>query len=384
MRIAIITGEYSRRGGFPRHTADLAVGLHRIGHEVAVYAMEGKIESSAWDAGIAFHTYPWIRRPLLAHMATHPWTVGRLARRIEPSYDAVVSIGIPCRAPVVLVGPGTHRAWYVRTRRSLPVWSPRPWLEALRPFHRIVLAWERAMLAGRHPRLVVVPDRGRADEYVEDFGFPAERIVFVPYAVNLEEFRFDPEVRERTRRELGIPDGIPVLLNVARRGRQKGLDVLAHALHRLGDADFRALFAGDGSTAPALKLATARLRETGKVRLLGRVPEVVSLYCAADLLVFPSRWDPWGLVVTEALACGLPVLCSRDIGAAAAVRTGENGELLADPEDPDEIARGIAGLLARRRDMERGPVSRSAEPFGREAVAATFAEALSRTDACRH
>lgn len=378
MRVALITGEYNRRGGFPRHAADLALGLHRIGHDVVVYAMKGKIETAPGDEGITFETYPWVRRPLLAHMATHPWTTGRIARRIAPSFDVVVAIGIPCRAPVVLVGPGTHRAWYVRTRRSLPLRSPRRWLEAVRPFHRVVLAWERAMLSGRHPLLVVVPDRSRAREYVEDFGFPPERIVFVPYAVDREEFRFDATVRARARRELGIPDDVPVLLNVARRGRQKGLDVLAEALHRLEDEEFVALFAGEGSAAPGLRLATGSLRQTGKVRLLGRVPEVRSLYCAADLLVFPSRWDPWGLVVTEALASGLPVLCSSDIGAAAAVRPGANGDLLRDPEDAGEIARRIKEMLPRLAQTDRSSVARTAEPYGRERVAARFAEAVSK------
>lgn len=376
MRFALITGEYHRRGGFPRHAADLAVGLRRIGHDVTVYAMEDAVETTPWDDGIRFETYRWIRKPLLAHMATHPWTAGRVARRIASEFDAVVSIGIPCRAPVVLVGPGTHRAWYVRTRRSLPVRSARRWLEAVRPFHRIVLAWERAMLAGRHPRLVVVPDTSRAGEYVDDFDFPSERIAFVPYAVNPDEFTYDGAARARVRRELSIPDGVPMLLNVARRGRQKGLDVLVDALDRLGDRPFVAVFAGDGSASSAIRSATSRLRESGRVRLLGRVPEVRSLYSAADLFVFPSRWDPWGLAVTEALASGLPVLCSRDIGAAAAIRPGSNGDLLDDPEDADEIAGRISELIDDIQRFDRSSVARSVAPYGLEAVAARFAEAV--------
>lgn len=376
MRIAVVTGEYHRRGGFPRHAADLALGFHRIGHEVHVHAMRGAVELAAEDTELTFHPYPWVRRPLLAHMATHPWTVTRRAGLIAGDVDVVISIGIPCLAPVVLVGPGTHRAWYERTTKSLPALSARRWVETVRPFHRIVLGWERAMLSGRHPRLVVVPSEARANDYVRAFGFPSDRIALVPNPLNVEEFRFDPELRTRTRQELGIDPSTLVLLNVARRGRQKGLDVLARALQGLPGTDFCALFAGEGSTAPGLRAITARLREKGKVRLLGRVPEVRSLYCAADLLVFPSRWDPWGLVVTEALASGLPVLCSRDIGAAAAVRPGLNGALLDDPENPDEIAAGIVALLERRLDRDREAVSGTVAHLGREAVATAFVRAV--------
>lgn len=378
MRVVMATSEYHRRGGFPRAAADYAVGLVRLGHEVVVHAREGRIDAGPDDAGIEFRPYRTVSGPTLLHMATEPVVVGRLLR--EADADLVLSVGIPTRSAAVLLGPGTHRAWYRRTRRSLSIWSPRRWGEPLRPFHRVVLAWERAMLGSRHPRLVVVPDPGHAAEYAELYGFPPERVVQVPYPVNLDEFRYDPGARARLREELGVPEGVPLLLNIARRGRQKGLDVLARALTELArDVDFRAVFAGDGATSRMLAAATEDLRRSGRVRLLGRVPEVAPLYSAADALVFPSRYDPWGLVVTEALASGTPVVCSRDIGAATAVREGENGLLLDDAEDPAEIRARIGELLAAPGGSDREAVSGSVGWLGREPVARRLVEATTRT-----
>lgn len=380
MRVVLAVSEYHRRGGFPRAAADYAVGLNREGHDVLVHARDGKIEARPDDHGIEFRPYRTPPGPTLLHMATEPLVVGRLLREAAEEADLVCSVGIPCLAPVVLLGPGTHRAFYLRTRRALPTWSLRRWGEVLRPFHRVVLAWERAMLARPHPRLVVVPDDAHARQYVDLFDFPADRIVRVPYPVNLEEFRFDAAARRTVREELGVPDGVPMLLNIARRGRQKGLDVLARALDGLpDDLEFLAVFAGDGSTSRALQTATGRLRGEGRARLLGRVPEVRPLYCAADLLVFPSRYDPWGLVVTEALACGLQVVCSGNIGAAQAVRDGETGALLDDSEDVDQVREAVLEML-HKGPADRQAVARSVEWLGREAVARRLVEATASPD----
>ncbi len=73
---------------------------------------------------------------------------------------------------------------------------------------------------------------------------------------------------------------------------------------------------------------------------------MAEFYAAADLLVFPSLGDPWGLVVNEALACGVPVLCSRLAGCADdLIRPGENGWRF-DPLDADDFSRALAGALS--------------------------------------
>lgn len=376
MRVVMATSEYHRGGGFPRAAADYAVGLARLGHEVVVHAREGRIEAGPDDQEIDFRPYRTTPGSTLLHMATEPVVVGRLLREAAADADLVLSVGIPTRSEAVLLGPGTHRAWYRRSRRAVPLWSPRRWGEPLRPFHRVVLAWEGTMLEGRFPRLVVVPDPGHAAEYAELYGFPPERVVQVPYPVDLDAFRFDAAARTRVREELEVPEGVPLLLNIARRGRQKGLDVLARGLTDLArDVDFRAVFAGDGSASRAVEAATEDLRRSGRVHLLGRVPEVAPLYSAADAFVFPSRYDPWGLVVTEALACGTPVVCSADIGAATAVREGENGLLFDDVEDPAHVRARIGELLARRGDLDREQVAGSVTWLGREAVARRLLEA---------
>lgn len=344
MRVAIFVSDYHRRGGFPRHGTHLATALYRMGHDVTVYTRS--IEADDRDAGIEFRTYSTVKGPLLLHMAYEPWRVTKLAREAADEFDVILSVGLPCLAPVVLFGPGTHRGYFVTSKSLFSPWAPRRIIEALRPFHRIVMFWEKKMLDGLYPRLVVVPNEALASEYTDLYRFPRNRVVLLPHMIDPDEFTFDPHLRAQTRDMLGVPEGTALLLWVGGRGRQKGLDVLADALKLLPrGAPWVAAFAGDGSAGKSLAARTARLVREGRVRLLGRVPDVRALYCASDLLVFPSRYDPWGLVATEALTCGLPVMVSANIGAAMAVREGENGFLLHSKGDPSELRDGIIEFL---------------------------------------
>lgn len=363
MRLLIALSQYHRQAGYPRYGVDLARALRSRGHEVTVLCRLRHDPEPA-DAGISFEEYrPLGQRPLPV-MATEPWVVSRRIRELQPAFDATLVIGIPVTAPSILIGLGAQKGFYRATLRTMGPGSLRYWVERLRPFHKPIMAWEKAMMRKPWPSLVVVGAEPYRHEYPDGYGYPLDRVVAVPMGIDLETFRFDPALRAEVRAELGIDDGSPLLLNIAGRARQKALDVVADALHRLPqDRPWTFAFAGDGSQAPWLSSATAALQETGRVRLLGRVPDVVGLYCAADLVVFPSRYDPWGLVNTEALGCGTPVVTSATVGSAVAVEEGVNGAVIPDPDDPDALAGAIARTLDRVEagEFEREALRRSVE-----------------------
>ena len=77
-----------------------------------------------------------------------------------------------------------------------------------------------------------------------------------------------------------------------------------------------------------------------------RVPDVERYFAAADFLLLPTGYEPFGLVILEALASGLPVVTSIHAGASEYLTHGETGLLLQDPADPGEVA----GLLRRLLD----------------------------------
>lgn len=356
MRVLIVSSQYHRGGGFPRYAAQLATGLRDRGHDVSVLTRRREVDPNR-DAGLTFLDYAVPERSMLMTMIRETPIVTRRLNEIASDYDAVLSIGLPVLTPVVLFGTGTHRGYFRENLSSLRPTSWRWWFERLRPFHRIVMFWERRMLRGGHAAEVVVGAEAFRQEYLDLFGLDPQRVHVVPLAVEADEFRFDAGVRASTRASLGIDDDTYVLANVGGRGRQKGLDVLVDALTRLPrDRQWCAVLAGDGSTSGSIQAATEALRADGRVQLLGRVPDVRALYCAADLGVFPSRYAPWDLVVTEALATGLPALASSKAGASTAVRPGQTGYVIDDPNDADEVARRIVQWW----DAASGPADRDA------------------------
>jgi glycosyltransferase involved in cell wall biosynthesis len=126
------------------------------------------------------------------------------------------------------------------------------------------------------------------------------------------------------------------------------MDVLLHATAQAADPRLLLVLAGDGSERRALE----RLADDLHVRLhlTGDVPweRIVELYAAADVFALLSEREPWGVVVNEAAACGLPLVLSERVGAAHdLVRDGENG-FLVPPGDAPALAEAICRILDDR------------------------------------
>ena len=156
----------------------------------------------------------------------------------------------------------------------------------------------------------LVPGRA-ALEYVESLGVSPERIVIAPNAVDLSIFSVDVDRRSR--------DGC-TFLYVGRLAQEKGLDVLLRAFD---DVPGRLLIAGSGPQEAELRSQT-----NGRVQLLGQLAreELPQLYASADCFVLPSRSEPWGMVLNEAAASGLPLVASEAAGGGYdLIEDGVNG-----------------------------------------------------------
>lgn len=171
-------------------------------------------------------------------------------------------------------------------------------------------------------------------EYYRSYGVSPLKLIYAPYTVDNDFFareadRWRPR-RNEVRRELGLPEDAAVALFSAKLlPKKRPLDLLK-ALEATRTAPaIRALFVGDGPLRSECE-AFARTRLAGRVAFAGfrNQTDLPRLYAAADVLVLPSDVEPWGLVLNEAMAAGLPVIASAVVGAAAdLVRPGETGEM---------------------------------------------------------
>jgi glycosyltransferase involved in cell wall biosynthesis len=157
--------------------------------------------------------------------------------------------------------------------------------------------------------------------------------------------------------------GGDALLCVAAVTRHKGHDVLLEALATVGDLPWRCACAGSLDREPAFADRMRRRALRRPVRFTGPLSghALDHAYAAADLLVLPSRAETYGMVVTEALARGLPVLATEVGGVPEALGHGADGTrpgLLVPPGDPAALGAALRSWL--ENPGLRGPLRRAA------------------------
>lgn len=219
--------------------------------------------------------------------------------------------------------------------------------------------WKRVVKRLLYPLLFNLPDvflpgGKRQAAYLRCYGVAEERIVPANMTVDVAAISrhvdgIDAVRRAKIRQDLGLMDGATVYLYVGRMEPHKGLQELLEAFGCLSavGAPSALLLVGDGSMNDMLDRAAAadpRIRWPG--RLTGTA--LLDAYAAADVFVLASRFEPWGLVVNEAMAAGLPVIATERVGCVDdLIVEGETGRV-APAESADALAAAMEALLVDR------------------------------------
>lgn len=289
------------------------------------------------------------------------------------------------RPEVVICGGYNYLAswqvWWRARRHGVPLllWCESTLADA-RGGYWLVEALKRRFIANCDG--FVVP--GAASRgYLKALGTPERAITTAPNAVDTALFARAAEAarREETvaRRRLALPRRF--FLFVGRLVPEKGVFDLLESYSRLEPevrAEVGLLYAGTGRAMPSLQ-ERSRSIVPGDVRFAGFVQResLPAYYALAEALVFPTHTDPWGLVVNEAMACGLPVIASDVAGSVAdLVEDGSNGFVMP-AGDVDRMGRCMM-LVARDSGTRRRMGERSFEriaAYSPEACAAGLAQA---------
>ncbi|QBG46590.1 glycosyltransferase [Verrucomicrobia bacterium S94] len=197
--------------------------------------------------------------------------------------------------------------------------------------------------------ILLIAERQQA-EFCQYYGTPAKRMHLLPPGMNRNRSRPDnaEEIRRTVREQLGVRKGEIILIQVGSGFVTKGVDRSIRALTSLPSElkkKTRLLVVGKDRSAAFRRLAK-KLGEEDRVDFLGGRDDVPSLLLAADLMIHPAVNEAAGIVLLEALAAGLPVLCSAACGHAVHVERSGGGLVSPEPFDQEWLNRSLLKLVS--------------------------------------
>ncbi|MCB9745858.1 MAG: glycosyltransferase family 4 protein [Alphaproteobacteria bacterium] len=343
MNVGLVHRRFTEHGGTERYLVGLARFLRDRGHEVHVYCNQRDIE----EDGLRFHPLPMVKLGQAAKLLSLWRSSARAARG---GHEVVMGFGRTQGHQVWRAGGGAHAAY----------------LEACRPGWRLdpVARVERELdaRAALEAKAVITPSELAAGDLVRHYGVPRARIQVLRNGVDSARFRPDPARRAAARAAWGVGEP-PVIAFLGTGFERKGLATAIEVAARL---DAPLVVMGRDR-----QLARWRRRHPG-VRFMGGVADPERWLPGADVLLLPTRYEPYGNVCLEAMACGVP-----------AVTTSQNGAGEVFP-DPGLVADGVDGLTeATRRALLGGEALRrlcteAARALTREACYAQVEQILLR------
>lgn len=237
-----------------------------------------------------------------------------------------------------LAGIGTPARQIVTVHVSLYDYVDTPPL-----LRRIYLGIER-MTSPLTAKYICISGAMQGD--LRRMGIPAAKLALIPNGVDLERFHPRP-LDETLRRALGVQGRGPLIGTAGRMVTEKNQADLIGALPALRGRwpSLCCLFIGDGPLRPALEERAGRLGLSDACLFTGTRRNIAELYPLLDLFVLPSRREPFGLVILEAMASQVPVVATAAGGPLDLIRSGVNG-LLVPSSDARLLAAGIDFLLS--------------------------------------
>jgi UDP-glucose:(heptosyl)LPS alpha-1,3-glucosyltransferase len=341
VKIALSFPGCHRRGGVERVMFECANFLAERGHDTHVYAAE--LEPTGLHPNVIQHVIPLRRRIQSLDLLTFSRRVRRLLSE-RLGADVQAAFGIQCPYDGVLWVQSVHRAWLEISKRKRGFVGRLK--QRLNPFHPVVLALEERYYARRNYRKLIALTSEVKNDLMRLYSVPDSDIVVLPNGFSPSEFNCGQALsdREKARKSLVIDPTDQAVLFVANELERKGFGPLVRAIAAMENPSIKLIVVGRAS----LKPYEGELRRLGlfdRVISVGPTNNVARYFAAADVFALPTQYEAWGLVIVEALACGIPVLTSRLAGAAIAVNEGKSGELLDEPDEPAEIALKLSRIL---------------------------------------
>ncbi|ANC32710.1 glycosyltransferase family 4 protein [Isoptericola dokdonensis] len=243
------------------------------------------------------------------------------------------------------------------------------------PLHLFVVARDHLRFRSRAHRVVVNLSAVEDAALRATYRRLAPRTTVIGNGVDLERYRPPDEAeRARARAALGLAPDDVALVFVGHEHDRKGLPVVLDALPLTDPRTHLVVVGGTADMTAGVRRAARARGVEARVHLLGRQPDPRPALHAADALVLPTAYESYGLVVVEALACGLPVVATATGCVPDLVTDGVDGWVV--EPTARSVADAVAALAVADRDTVAKAARAAAETQAWTAVARRYAEQL--------
>jgi UDP-glucose:(heptosyl)LPS alpha-1,3-glucosyltransferase len=343
-KIAVVVPKYGLVGGGERFASEITERLARDENlDIHVFANRWVASSDR----IKFHKVPIVRFPRFLGPLVFAWFAQWKINRMH--FDLVHSHHWIFHADIYSAHGVPHAGWVRNVRKRSPSL-----------YDRAVIYIERRLIRDGGSSCFLPVSSIAMEAFRSEYATLPGRWQVVPPGVDVA--RFSAPDREACRSEIreryGIGANDVLMLFVGMNFEVKGLDTIIAALARARaaapEANIRLLVVGRGDKRKYGNLADSL--GIGKAVIFAGTQHagLERIYRAADIFTLFSAFDTFGMVVLEAMAAGLPVIVSPNVGAKDLVGNGDNGFILPSPGDVDAAADCIVQLLDGERRTAMG------------------------------
>ena len=335
MKIALVRKDFSPKGGGgERYSVDLARGLRDSGHEVHVFAH--RYEPLR---GVSFHSIAVPLKPF----GLQNWLFAQNVRHAlsKNEFDIVNGISQIYPQDIYRLGDGIHKHWLTARR-------PRMFshvYDKISPRHRLLLHLEKKIFSPGNYKRIIANSELCKQHAINYYTVPPQLIDVIFCGVDFTIF--NSSVRNegaQLRTSLGVGREPIVVLFVGTNYERKGLDTVLQGISRLRYKEkYRLLVVGKGNI-PRYQRLAQKLGLQEITVFCGYQEHMPPYYGAADIFVLPSYYDPFGNVCLEAMACGLPVITTRETGVSELMAHGKSGFVMDHPGDISTLANWLKAL----------------------------------------
>jgi UDP-glucose:(heptosyl)LPS alpha-1,3-glucosyltransferase len=332
--IAVVIPKYGLIGGAEQFASELTPRLC-VHNDYNFHVFANRWQKS--DAPITFHQIPIISFPKFLTTLSFAYFVQRRINR--NNFSLVHSHERIFAADIFTLHGIPHRYWVHNVRRKQM------------SLYDLATDWvEKKLVYESNCKKFIAVSNLTKDIFLKEYKVDSEKVTVINPGVNLNDYAAkDRELcRTKIRKEYGFSPDEPVILFASMNFEIKGLDAVLLALARIKarGKNFKLIVAGKGNIKKYFQMAR-KTQIADSVVFTGSLnkEKLIQLYLAGDIYVMLSKFDTFGMVVLEAMAAGLPVIISGNVGAKDLVREGENGFVVSDTSDADYVAAKIAVLF---------------------------------------